>query len=98
VSWRGHPHFRDAVGRTNPRYDAPVFIIGKFLTAIYMWPDLSHCLRLGGRWSASWAIFNHDSAMRSQTALSLGLIAFSACRLHSSAFSRNSSAVLKANP
>jgi hypothetical protein len=30
--------------------------------------------------------------------LSLGLIAFSACWRHSSAFSRNSSAVLKADP
>jgi hypothetical protein len=49
-------------------------------------PDLSHCLRLGGRWSASWAIFSHDSVIRSQTASSLGLTALSDCRRHSSAF------------
>jgi hypothetical protein len=55
-----------------------------------------HCLRLEGRRSVCWAIFNHDSAMRSQTALSLGLVAVSACWRHSSAFSRNSSAVLMA--
>jgi hypothetical protein len=40
------------------------------------------------------ASFNHDSAMRNQTALSLGVIALSDCCRHSSALSRNSSAVL----
>jgi hypothetical protein len=40
------------------------------------------------------ASFNHDSAMRSQTALSIGVIALSDCCRHSSALSRNSSAVL----
>jgi hypothetical protein len=57
---------------------------------------LSHCLRSGERRSVPWAIFNHDSTIRSQTALSRGLTAFSDCWRHSSAFARNSSAVLKA--
>ena len=58
---------------------------------------LDHCLRLAERWSLSWASFSHDSAMRSQTALSLGLTALSDCWRQSSALSRNSSAVLKTN-
>src|ERR1700716_3186867 len=58
---------------------------------------LDHCLRLGERWSVSWASFSHDSAMRSQTALSLGLTALSDCWRQSSALSRTSSAVLKPN-
>jgi len=54
---------------------------------------LLHCLRSLTRWSFCWASFNHDSAMRSQTSLSLGLFAFSDCRRHSPALSRHSSAV-----